>query len=422
MNASHLSPPPLQNDCFALPPGVHWTPVAEAQALLKERLHRVVKTEDIPIQQALGRVLAAPVFAARANPPKPNSAVDGYAVSGAELGAGDHVLPLLDGRSAAGQPFDGTVPKGHALRILTGATMPAGADTVVLQEDVSLGEGEIAFRGPLKLGANARRAGEDFDEGAEILPEGHRIRPADMALLAASGVQGVTVCQPLRVAVLSTGDELAEAGSAAGADQIYDANRPMLLAMVAKLGHVAIDLGRIADDRDKLRKALDQAADEADLILTSGGASAGDEDHMSALLNESGAMALWRLAIKPGRPLALGLWQETPVFGLPGNPVAAGVCAVVFAIPAMGILSGAGWTAPEGILMPAGFSKSKKAGRREYLRARLRDGKLEAFASEGSGRISGLSWADGLVELPDEAMQITPGTLLRYFSYQDFGL
>lgn len=422
MSQSNLIPPPLQNDCFALPPGVNWTPVADAQSLLQERLHTVAAVEQIPMQRALGRVLAASVLANRSNPPKPNSAVDGYAVRGSEFGEGDHLVPLIDGRSAAGQPFDGRVPSGQALRILTGATMPEGADTVVLQEDVSLGEGEIAFRGPLKVGANARLAGEDFREYEVIFTSGHRIRPADMALLAAAGVQTLDVFKPLRVAVLSTGDELAEAGSPAGPNQIFDANRPMLLSMISKQGHVAIDLGRIADKRDKLRKALDKAAIEADLILTSGGASAGDEDHMSALLNEAGAMALWRLAIKPGRPLALGLWQNTPVFGLPGNPVAAGVCAMMFALPAMGILAGEGWNAPEGVLLPASFAKSKKAGRREYLRARVRNGQVEVFASEGSGRISGLSWADGLVELPDEAKEIAPGDPVRYFSYKDFGL
>lgn len=422
MTPSKLTPPPLQNDCFALPPGVKWTPVAEAHAMLQQRLDVVVGTEEISVRDAMGRVLAAPVVAERSNPPVANSAVDGYAVAGASFGVGDHVVPLLDGRSAAGQPFGGTVPKGQALRILTGAAMPDGADTVILQEDVSLGEGEIAFRGPLKQGANARKAGEDFSAGQEIMAAAHRVTPADMALLAASGAKTVRVRKPLRVAVLSTGDELAEVGEAASADQIYDANRPMLLSMAKRLGHDVVDIGRIADDREAVRAALDKAVTEADVILTSGGASAGDEDHMSALLQETGAMSLWRMAIKPGRPLALGMWNNTPVFGLPGNPVAAGVCALIFAAPAMGALAGEGWTAPEGVLLPAAFEKRKKAGRREYLRARVRNGQVETFASEGSGRISGLSWADGLVELPDEEMQVSHGTLVRYFSYRDFGL
>ncbi|SHH28922.1 gephyrin-like molybdotransferase Glp [Cognatishimia maritima] len=422
MTKDKLTPPPLKNDCFALPPGVHWTPVDEAQALLRDRLGVAVGQETVLVADAMGRVLAAPVLAQRSNPPTPNSAVDGYALNGAAFGEGVHYVPLQQGRSAAGSAFQGKVPQGHALRILTGASMPAGTDTVVLQEDVTLGDGEIAFQGPLKPGANARKAGEDFNAGDEILPAGHRVRAQDMALLAASGARDIEAYRTLRVAVLSTGDELIEAGDSAAPDQIYDANRPMLLSMARRLGYEVVDIGRIADDRDTLRAALNNAAASADVILSSGGASAGDEDHMSALLQDAGVMALWRMAIKPGRPLALGLWEGTPVFGLPGNPVAACVCALIFALPAMSILAGEGWQVPKGVMLPALFTKRKKAGRREYLRARRVDEGVEVFASEGSGRISGLSWADGLVELPDEAMEITPGTPVRYFSYRDFGL
>ncbi|MEE2944340.1 MAG: gephyrin-like molybdotransferase Glp [Pseudomonadota bacterium] len=422
MSSSDLTPPPLKNDCFALPAGAHWAPVDEVYDLLRTRLDVVVGRETVPIGKAMNRVLANDVLAKRANPPAANSAVDGYAVFGANFAHGDHVVPLREGRSAAGNPFHGQITQSEALRILTGANMPAGADTVILQEDVTLGDGEIAFRGPLKPGSNARKAGEDFNTGDVLLRAGRRVSVADMALLAAAGVSEVELRKPLRVAVLSTGDELAEAGSDAAAEQIFDANRPMLLALVQRLGHEAIDIGRIPDDRETLRSALDRAASEADLILTSGGASAGDEDHMSALLEETGAMALWRVAIKPGRPLALGMWQETPVFGLPGNPVAAMVCALIFATPSMGVLAGQGWRVPEGVWVPAAFEKRKKAGRREYLRARLRNGKAEVFASEGSGRISGLSWAEGLVELPDDAIDVTEGTLVRYYSYGEFGI
>ena len=196
----------------------------------------------------------------------------------------------------------------------------------------------------------------------------------------------------------------------------------MLLGMVERFGHQPVDLGRVPDDRAALRARLDQGAAEADVILTSGGASAGDEDHVSALLTEAGAMTLWRIAVKPGRPLALGLWQGKPVFGLPGNPVAAMVCTLIFARPALSVLAGAAWPVPHGFDVPAAFSKSKKAGRREYLRARLRHGKVEGFKSEGSGRISGLSWAEGLVELPDGALDVSEGTLVTYYPYSAFGL
>ncbi|GAA6209518.1 molybdopterin-binding protein [Cognatishimia sp. WU-CL00825] len=415
-------PPPLTNDCFALPPGQHWTPVAEAHALLQTRLSVIAGTETLPISQALGRVLAKPVAARRDNPPTPNAAMDGYAFDGGDQPAGTRVMPLVNGRSAAGQPFDGVVPQGHAVRVLTGASMPKGTNTVIMQEDVQLRDGEIAFQGPIKAGSNARDAGEDAKEAQEILPSGRIVTPADLAFMAATAVQTVTVRHRLKVAVISTGDELVEAGQNASGDQIFDANRPMLLAMLARFGYQPVDLGRVPDNRDALQDAFDQAAKKADVILTSGGASAGDEDHVSALLKDTGSMTLWRMALKPGRPLVLAMWQQTPVFGLPGNPVAAMVCALMFARPAMGVLSGQGWSLPTGLMLPAHFSKIKKAGRREYLRARLREGRVEVFESEGSGRVSSLSWAEGLVELPDETIQIVPGTPVRYLPFSDFGL
>lgn len=415
-----LKPPPLRDDCFALPAGVDWTPVDQALAMLRTRLHPVVAQEGLQFGDALGRVLAAPLKAARSNPPQANTAVDGYGFAHAALGAGDQVLPLVEGRAAAGIRFEGSVPFGHAIRILTGAALPDGVDTVILQEDVTVEAGKIAFRSGIKPDANTRKAGEDVAAGEEILPAGRVLTAADLALIAATGLSDVAVYEPLKVAIISTGDELLEAGSDAAQGQIYDANRPMLNALIREFGYRPVDMGILRDDRAGLRAALDRAAESADVILTSGGASAGDEDHVSALLNEAGAMNEWRIAVKPGRPLALGLWQGIPVFGLPGNPVAAMVCTLIFARPAMAALSGAGWFEPQGFDIPAGFSKTKKPGRREYLRARMRAGRAEVFRSEGSGRISGLSWAEGLVELPDGAAEIASGDLVRFLPYGSF--
>ncbi|MCZ4353141.1 molybdopterin-binding protein [Roseovarius aestuarii] len=416
------APPPLRNDCFALPAGVDWTPVDEALAALRAALRPVVGHAPCPVQQARGRVLAVPVTAPRASPPHANSAVDGYGFCHADLPSGDPVLPLTPGRAAAGIPFEGALPKGTALRILTGAPIPPGVDTVVLEEDTAVRDGHIAFRAGIKLHANTRRAGEDVMPGDTILPAGRVLTAPDLALLSSVGVGQVSAHKRLRVAVLSTGDELIEPGHDAAAGQIYDANRPMLLALLDQLGLQGVDLGRVPDNRTALASALDAAANQADAILTSGGASAGDEDHVSALLREAGAMQQWRIALKPGRPLALGMWNGRPVFGLPGNPVAALVCALIFARPALGLLAGAGWHTPQGFDMPAAFEKRKKPGRREYLRARIRNGQAEVFASEGSGRISGLTWAEGLVELSDGASHIRPGDPVRYIPFASFML
>ncbi|MBT0958035.1 molybdopterin molybdenumtransferase MoeA [Alphaproteobacteria bacterium KMM 3653] len=420
-------PPPLTDDCFALPPGVSWLPVDEALARLRSRLGPVTGplAEMQPLASALGGGLARAPVAARANPPAPNAAVDGYgfahaSVAGAE---GPLRLPLVDGRAAAGAPFAGAVPAGQAIRILTGALLPEGVDTVVLEEDTTCGEGYVAFRGPVKPGANARKAGEDVAVGAALFPAGHRLTAPDLALLAATGVNQVSLLRPLRVGVLSTGDELCAPAPDTPPSKTHDANRPMLLSVIRQWGYAPVDLGLVGDDAGAVRRRLDKAARDCDVVLTSGGASAGDEDHISALLRREGNLTAWRIALKPGRPLALGQWQGVPVFGLPGNPVAALICTLIFARPALSLMAGGRWLEAQGFMVPAGFSKRKKPGRREYLRARLTpEGAAEVFPSEGSGRISGLSWADGLVELPDGALDVAPGTPVRYIPYAMLGL
>ncbi|WP_422075141.1 molybdopterin-binding protein [Tranquillimonas rosea] len=413
--------PRLRNDCFALPSGVSWTPVDEALTLLRDRLTCVVGTETVPVGAAAGRILAQPHVAARSNPPAANAAVDGYGFAHAALGDAPHRLPLTRGRAAAGGPLEHALPRGEAVRILTGALLPEGVDTVVLEEDTRLEDGAVVFDGAVKPGANTRRAGEDVSVGEVALEGGHALRPPDLALLSALGLAEARVRRRLRVGVLSTGDELAAPGATQDPARTYDANRPMLLALAERWGHAAIDLGHVPDDRAALAHRLDTAG--ADVILTSGGASAGDEDHVSALLRETGSLTAWRIALKPGRPLALGMWRGMPVFGLPGNPVAAFVCALVFGRPALSVLAGGPWPETRGFVVPAAFEKRKKPGRREYLRARLApDGRVEVFRSEGSGRISGLSWAEGLVELGDGAAEIRPGDPVTFLPYGLFGL
>ena len=417
-----MKPPRPGNDCFALPPGVHWTPVDEAHDRLRSALSCVTQVETLKLEAAAGRFLASEVRALRANPASSNSAVDGFGLAG-PVPESARIMPLVKGRAAAGSPYNDVVPEGRALRILTGASLPPGVDTVLLDENVSVEDGCITFYGPAKKGINTRSAGEDVSAGEAVVAAGTRLGPQHVALLAATGVATVPVRRRLRVGILSTGNEIRPVGSSASVDQVFDANRPMLLSMARQWNFDSVDLGHVVDGRGPLRDRLDRAVEEVDAIITTGGASAGDEDHVSGLLNETGTMALWRIAIKPGRPLALATWRGIPVFGLPGNPVAAFVCALLFAKPSFHLLAGGVWTLPQRFIVPAAFAKRKRHGRREYLRSRLTpDGAAEVFGSEGSGRISGLAWANGLVELEDGACEISPGDPVRFLPLSCCGI
>ena len=403
------------SDCFALPPGTDWTPVDVALETLRSGTPCGMGRETISIYASPGRILAADLVATRANPPHANAAVDGWAFAHATLAPGG--IPVVAGRSAAGQPFSGSIPPGHAVRILTGAEIPSGTDTVALQEDAHVSDDLLYLKAIPRIGANTRKAGEDVTSGDPVLSAGTILRPTDLAFAIAAGHGSLSVRTRLKVGVLSTGDEITSPGSDTG---IPDVNRPMLLAMLGQWGLEPVDLGHAPDEADRLAAILDKAGTDA--ILTSGGASTGDEDHLSRLMRDLGSVHHWRIAIKPGRPLMLGHWNDTPLFGLPGNPVAAFTCAALFARPALLQMAGAGWREPQAITVPAGFAKRKKAGRREVLRARLRGGQAEIFRSEGSGLVSGLSWAEGFVLLPDGAVTVEPGDPVDYIPFSELGL
>ena len=414
----------LRRKGSSMPPGVDWTPVGEVLERLKTSITPIENRLELPLLEAAGHVLAEDAVARRNHPPAANSAVDGYGYAFGTIDFSAGPVRLAEGRAAAGVPFAGAVPAGQMLRILTGAALPEGVDTVLLQEHARVENGFLtAGRSPKKPGENTRRAGEDMKAGQVALKAGAVLRGPDIGLAAALGIRSVTVRPQLRVGVLSTGEELIDHAQADAAPALTpDANRPMLLSVLSRLGYVPVDLGITRDDRGMIRSALNGALGRVDAILTSGGASQGDEDHVSRLLREEGQLQDWRVAMKPGRPVALAKWQGVPVFGLPGNPVAAMVCTMVFALPALSLRAGAGWREPQGFEVPANFAKIKQAGRREYLRARLTaQGWAEVFPSEGSGRISGLSWADGLVELSDEARDVQPGDRVRFIPWTAYG-
>ncbi|SMH40706.1 bifunctional molybdopterin-guanine dinucleotide biosynthesis adaptor protein MobB/molybdopterin molybdotransferase MoeA [Maritimibacter sp. HL-12] len=410
--------------CFEPPALKGMASVDAAQALLRGALSSVTGRETLALNEAAGRILAADAVAERANPPATNSAMDGFAFAHASLPeSGEATLALVEGRSAAGAPYAGKVPPGHAVKILTGALMPDGADTVVMQERARAEGGVLRFDSAVTPAANTRAKGEDVAQGAVALAAGTRLGPGEIGLLAALGIGEVSVRKRLRVGVLSTGDELAAPGSTLDPARTFDANRPMLLALVGRWGHDAVDLGHVPDDRDTLRATFDKAAAAVDVLLTSGGASAGEEDHVSALLGSEGRVAQWRVALKPGKPLLLGDWRGLPLFGLPGNPVSAFVTALLFARPALSVLAGGDWLDAQGFSVPAAFAMTKRAGRREFLRARLTaEGRAELFRSDSSGMISSLAWAKGLVEIDEDAREIKAGDLVRYYPLGAFSL
>ena len=410
----------LQNDCFSLPAGVDWTPLDDALMHLKTSLSPIIETEALPINLAVGRILAGDLKAGSDSPPFSNSAVDGYAFRFAD--ARGKYLDLKQGRSAAGHPLSEAVDKGQAVRIFTGAVLPMGTDTVVLQEDVQLEGNKIYFENSLKLGANTRAVGEDIKKGQVIALKRDLMTAFMAASSISSGIRRAKVYRKLRVGVFSTGDELIDFGQPLKFGSVFDVNSPMLANLLKAWGYEVAELGRIPDNLRVLRDKLNKASETFDVIITSGGASAGDEDHLASILNSEGRVTEWRVAIKPGRPMAMGFWNNTPIFGLPGNPVAAATCALIFVRPALSKFSGGNWIVPQAYYIPAAFEKIKKAGRREFLRARVRNNKVEIFKSEGSGLTSGLAWAAGFVELPDDEIIINYGDEVKYIPFSSFDL
>jgi len=383
----------------------------------------VRETEVVALDIADGRVLAVDIAAPLPLPPFTNSAVDGYAVRSSDLpGSGERVMPVR-GRVQAGSAAEAPLAAGDAMRIFTGAPLPAGADTVFMQEDVRIdGAGDVVLPAGLKAGANVRPAGEDIPRGAVALKAGRRLRPQDVALTAALGLTALKVVRPIRVALFSTGNELASPGSPRAAAQLFDSNRFMLLAMLRRLGCEVSDLGILRDERAALAHALKQVAAGHDLILTTGGVSTGEEDHVKAGVEAVGSLVLWRMAIKPGRPVAMGIIDGVPFIGLPGNPVASFVTFVHVVRPTVLALSGVPATPLVPIPVRAAFTYKKKSGRREYVRATLRqaaDGALEAvkFPREGAGLLSSLVDTDGLVELGETVTKVAPGEHVGFLGY-----
>jgi len=414
----------LSDDCFAF--GGELMRTAEALALLTERLDVVVGAEDVDLRHAAGRVLAADIVSSRAVPPHDNAAVDGYAVRFEDLVTDTDTKLSVTGRIAAGDISDLPVGAGEAMRIFTGAAMPDGADTVLMQEDCRAEDGAVVIPPGIKQGANRRFAGEDIQTGETILTAGTRLRPQEVGLAASIGLGTLSVFKPVRVALFSTGDEVRDVGTDLPPGSIYDTNRYSIAAALERLGCVVDDLGILPDRYDVIHSTLRDAADGHDLIMTSGGVSTGEEDHVRAAVDALGQMHFWRLAIRPGRPLALGQIGAVPFIGLPGNPVAVLVTFMRFARPAILRLGGHLETAPNSYRVRVGFPVKKKLGRREWLRVRLErdtDGApvVRKFPRDGAGILTSMVKSDGLVELPEELTSLEAGTMVDFLPFSEIG-
>jgi molybdopterin molybdotransferase len=416
----------LTDDCFAFSGPL--LPIADMERLIAERVTPVAETESVAMTAARGRVIARDVASPIDLPPFDNSAVDGYAVRHRDLAAGADTTLAIVGRLMAGSVASAPLGAGKAARIFTGAPMPAGADTVFMQEDVQAKNGTVVVPAGLKAGANRRLAGEDVRKGQIVLPAGRRLAAQDVALAAAVGLTRIEVRRRVRVAVFSTGDEIVEPGAPRPAAALYDANRYLLAGMLERLGVQVTDLGILKDDPAMVAGAIEQAARGHDLVLTSGGVSTGEADHVRDAVEQIGRLVFWRVAIKPGRPVAMGVVRGTApgtgaaFVGLPGNPVAVFVTFARVVRPLLLRLAGATPEQLHALPVRLAFPYRKKKGRREYVRVALRPGADGAFEAikhpqEGAGVITSLTETDGLAELSEDTTTVEPGSTVGFLSY-----
>ena len=387
-----------------------------------------VKSQTLPLEQCMNRRLAEALTTPYDSPRFDNAAVDGYAFNYDDLvQQPDATLPLMATEANAGGSEKLSLKQGYCMRVLTGAQMPKGSNTVVMQEDAHLTNDSVTFPSHYKAYSNWRPQGEDVKAGEVIINQGQLIRPQDIGLAAAVGQAQLRVYNKVRVALFSTGNEVYELGQELPEDGIYDVNRYLLKALLTSLHCEVTDLGILADDLSTIRTALDSASQDHQLIITSGGASTGSHDHIATVLKDLGEVHAWRLAIKPGRPLAFGQLGPALFLGLPGNPVAANVCTLMFGQPLIRALSGGGWHRPKSYPQKLGFDVNKKVGRREWLRVFQEqqpngDYVLQRSASHGSGILTSMTRADGLVEVDEASGNLPAGSLVDFIPFTSFGM
>lgn len=398
------------------------TPIDTALEQLVPLLPMITEKESVPLAQAVGRVLAGDCVSPVNVPPHCNSAMDGYALKSTDLDSENTQLKVTQ-RIAAGE-VGLQLNAGEAARIFTGAPVPEGADAVVMQENCKA-NGDVlrVLQQHIKPGENLRQAGDDIQAGALVLAQGHRLKPQDIGLLASIGLQSISVTRKLRVSLLTTGDELVQPGTILKAGQIYNSNYFTLHALLESLQVEVLDCGIVADDFEGTRQALTAAAATSDCVITTGGVSVGEEDHVKAVVEQEGELQLWKLAIKPGKPLACGKIAATQFFGLPGNPVSAFVTFALVVRPCLLRMLGGTQTAPNTFRVAAGFTASESGERQEYLRCQLAQdvggaASLQALRNQSSGVAASLSQADGLGIVPPYTA-VTIGDSLEFIPFSE---
>lgn len=393
-------------------------PASEALAQILNAANPVSDTEMCPLIQAHGRTLAASQLSPLDVPPADNSAMDGYAIRHADLDkSGPELQPfVISQRIPAGHVASALEP-GTAARIFTGAEIPTGADTVIMQEHCRVKDNTVHIPTDVTPGNNIRPQGQDIRQGAEVAAAGQRLTPQTLGLLASIGIHQVPVLRRLKVAILSTGDELVEPGQPLLPGQIYNSNRYLLAGLLDKMGITCIDLGRVEDTPEATLQALSRATLEADVILSTGGVSVGEEDHVKHAVEKLGELALWKMAIKPGKPLAFGRVGDTPFFGLPGNPVSTFITFLLFARPYLQTMQGLTPLLPQGSQMPASFKRPRKSIRQEFVRVKVTDdGKMETHPNQSSGVLSSTSWSNAMAIVPIDTT-ISEGDLVQVIRY-----
>ena len=388
--------------------------VSEAQQRIAASIARINGVEQLPVRSALGRILAVPITSPIDVPPYTNSAMDGYALRGNDLPTDGSVRLRVIGRSMAGAPFAGSVNSGEAVRIMTGAVLPDGTDTVLMQERVRVDGEDIVVDSGHKAGENVRMAGEDMAMGANVLEPGKQLLPADLGVIASLGIAEVRVWRRLRVAFFSTGDELRSLGEPLETGQIYDSNRYTLHGMLTRLGVELLDLGVIRDDRAAIRDAFHDAAANADVVITSGGVSVGEADFVKQTLDELGQVDFWKIAMKPGKPLAFGRLDQAVFFGLPGNPVSVMATFYQFVQPALQKMMGMSAVSSITLRVPCAVNIRKEVGRTEYQRGILQpgaDGRLTVTTTgrQGSHVLTSMSRSNCFIILPAECGSVQAG-------------